>query len=53
MKLTLAVLALLCLGTVVNASSQAADGLKLPLAGLFANQAADAFAQANITLSGE
>lgn len=52
MKLSFAVLALLCLSTAVNASSNAAD-FKLPLAGLFTHGAASAVADANITVSGE
>lgn len=51
MKLTFAVLALLCLSTAVNASSNAAH-LKLPLAGLFAGHAAGLLADSNITISG-
>lgn len=50
MKLTFAVLALLCLGTVVNASSNAAD-FKLPLLGLFG--AAHTLADANLTVAGK
>lgn len=53
MKLTLAVLALLCLGSAVSASSNAADFKKLPLAGLFAGHLAGPLAEANITVSGD
>lgn len=53
MKLTFAVLALLCLSTAVNASSNAADFKKLPLAGLFGAQAAKALAEANLTVAGD
>jgi len=49
MKLTIAVLALLCLSSAVSASSNAADFKKLPLAGLFAGQ--HLLADANITVS--
>jgi hypothetical protein len=52
MKLSFAVLALLCLSTAVNASSNAAD-FKLPLASLFTHGSVNAMADANITLTGE
>jgi hypothetical protein len=51
MKLTFAVLALLCLSSAVSASSNAAD-FKLPLAGLFANHS-HPLAEANITIGGD
>jgi len=50
MKLTIAVLALLCLSSAVSASSHAAN-LKLPLAHLFAGQALGALGEANITVA--
>jgi hypothetical protein len=56
MKLTIAVLALLCLSSAVSASSNAADFKKLPLAGLLASHLANItgpFAEANITVSGD
>jgi hypothetical protein len=51
MKLTFAVLALLCLSSAVSASSNAAD-FKLPLAGLLANHS-HPLAEANITVGGD
>jgi len=51
MKLTIAVLALLCLSSAVSASSNAADFKKLPLAHLLAGQALNAIGEANITVA--
>lgn len=51
MKLTLAVLALVCLSSAVSASSNAAD-FKLPLAGLFAGHG-NVLAEANLTVGGD
>lgn len=53
MKLTIAVLALLCLSSAVSASSNAADFKKLPLAHLLAGQALNAIGEANITVAGK
>lgn len=52
MKLTFAVLALLCLSSAVSASSNAAD-FKLPLAGLLNGNFSHGLAEANLTIPGD